>query len=306
MISVVIPFFNSSSYLADALKSVVRQSVNSLEVILVDDGSQVEESARCVDIINSFSILDISYHKTLNGGASSARNFGVSQSKYDLIAFLDSDDYWLDNKLSIQIDMLVKGQYDLMLGNVIVCDEHLTHRYLAKKSLATTSKSNIERFYKGWITMNTPTILLKKDLFKEIGGFNESLRYREDHFFLMKAADIGRIGLASEFLTLRRERENSLSGVGDFEGELSKHLPFLDLGEKEYNFLNKNLALTQIVFRLGFFYLRNNKNDDFYKALKFLGRLSKIFQSGLLILFVLKPFSNHFLMLRDKIRNVIK
>ena len=99
MISVIITAYNSEKYIARAVSSVQSQICNiDHEIIVVDDGSY----DNTCKILEQFS--NIRYISKQNGGPSSARNLGIDKSKYDLICFLDSDDFWEPNKLIMQFN----------------------------------------------------------------------------------------------------------------------------------------------------------------------------------------------------------
>lgn len=93
-ISVIIPTFNNSHFIIDAIRSIINQTYAEYEIIVINDGS----------IDDTEEALKPYYHKIRyfyknNGGVASARNYGIKESKGDYIAFLDSDDYWLTQKL---------------------------------------------------------------------------------------------------------------------------------------------------------------------------------------------------------------
>ena len=101
LVSVVIASYNRAQFVEDAIRSVQNQTLDDVEIIVVDDGST--DSTH--NILNNFG-ESISVINQLNQGRSSARNTGVNNSKGDYIAFLDSDDTWLYDKLDKQLDLL--------------------------------------------------------------------------------------------------------------------------------------------------------------------------------------------------------
>tara|TARA_R100000365_G_C2746218_1_gene75399 strand:+ start:3409 stop:4326 length:918 start_codon:yes stop_codon:yes gene_type:complete len=94
--SVVIPTYNRSEMARDAVQSVLNQDFHDFELIVVDDGSSDNTS----EVMASFS-NKLHYHRQINGGVASARNMGISLSTGQYICYLDSDDLWPKNKLSI-------------------------------------------------------------------------------------------------------------------------------------------------------------------------------------------------------------
>jgi len=97
MISVVIPVFNGAAYIAQAIDSVLAQTMAADEILVVDDGSS--DSTR--EIVRRYK-HPVRYLAQSNRGAAAARNLGIRESKGDLLAFLDADDVWLPEKLALQ------------------------------------------------------------------------------------------------------------------------------------------------------------------------------------------------------------
>ena len=99
IISVIVPIYNSENHLKICLDSIKKQTYKNIEVILVNDGSTDKSEKICLDLCNTDKRFR--YYKKNNGGASSARNFGLKMSKGEFISFIDSDDY-------IELNMLEK------------------------------------------------------------------------------------------------------------------------------------------------------------------------------------------------------
>ena len=114
MISVVVPVYNGERFIADTLRSVRCQSYAASEVIVVDDGStdSTEEIVRT-------EFPEVRYHRQPNAGAAAARNAGTSRATNDWIAFLDADDLWYRDKLSVQREEIaVHPEVGLVYSNV--------------------------------------------------------------------------------------------------------------------------------------------------------------------------------------------
>ena len=91
LVSVIVPVYNVQKYVHKCLESLTQQSYNSLEIIIVDDGSTDGSGEICDEFVKSEKRAKV-YHKK-NGGLSDARNYGIKKSKGSLIALVDSDDY---------------------------------------------------------------------------------------------------------------------------------------------------------------------------------------------------------------------
>jgi len=106
LVSVVIPFYSEKEWLKEAVNSVLNQSYSNIEILVINDGSKEE--------ITDLSVLNKANIKVIykeNGGPASARNMGIEEATGEYIAFLDSDDLWLPDKLSIQIQEMVLNKY---------------------------------------------------------------------------------------------------------------------------------------------------------------------------------------------------
>ena len=104
MISVVIPLYNKEKQVAHTLQSVLRQTFQDFEIVIVDDGS-TDHSVEEVEKVRDTRIRLV--HQQ-NAGVSAARNRGISEAKYDLIAFLDADDEWKPEYLETQYGLYQK------------------------------------------------------------------------------------------------------------------------------------------------------------------------------------------------------
>lgn len=111
MVSVVIPYYNRQKCIIKCLESVLNQTYQNLEVIIVDDGST--ESAE--KILAPYLGERVRYHRyTPNQGACHARNVGASLARGGYVAFQDSDDIWLPNKLELELDYLHSGGWEMV------------------------------------------------------------------------------------------------------------------------------------------------------------------------------------------------
>ncbi|MBD0831205.1 glycosyltransferase family 2 protein [Aestuariibaculum sediminum] len=110
MVSIITPVFNCEKYLPECINSVINQTFVDWELILIDDCST--DSSR--DIIEEYALKDSrikTYFFNENVGAGIARNKGIDIAKRRFIAFLDSDDYWHDQKLELQLNFMLKNEY---------------------------------------------------------------------------------------------------------------------------------------------------------------------------------------------------
>jgi glycosyltransferase involved in cell wall biosynthesis len=146
-VSVVIPTYNRASFIPNALKSIVNQRYDNIEIIIVDDGSNDNTYA----VVNSLQkkIPNISYYQNERSkGPSGARNTGIIKSSGEYLAFLDSDDIWLDGHLKKGLEIFDKSpEIDVIFGNFSVVDfnsgKHLFNFFDQKIVLHTLNSSQL-------------------------------------------------------------------------------------------------------------------------------------------------------------------
>lgn len=182
-VSVVIPAYNSGKYLARTIDSVLAQTRSADEIIVVDDGSTDDTESVAKSYVNK-----IRYIHQENAGPSAARNTGIRAAKYDWIAFLDSDDQWLPEKLELQIELLSRHRSLVWAGaNYIRClndkNKQSPNVPLAKAEKLLAGKEYYDDFYDAFIAGAcgwTGTMIIKKDSLCQAGLFRVGLLKAED------------------------------------------------------------------------------------------------------------------------------
>ena len=177
-VSIVIPTYNRAKYTKRAIESVLEQTYKNVEIIVVDDGSTDNTKKILEPFIKQ---KQIKYFYQPNSGPSAARNLGIKNSKGEFIAFLDSDDEWLPEKLEKQI-MLFQNSGDKKLGfvgcNVIIVSKALNKTFEYKISRYENLFELRESLK--WLMWIPGVLLTKKKILEEVGLFDESLRFGED------------------------------------------------------------------------------------------------------------------------------
>jgi len=189
LVSIVSPVYNSAEFLHETIQSVLDQTYQNWELILVDDGS-TDESARVIDEY----VKDdnrISYYYKENGGQASARNVGIQKAKGEYISFLDSDDILLKNKLEDQLQELAEFQPDFLYGAGYFYYPDREEK-LEKYDWIYGHMTGMEFFHILYhsCSVNTNTVIVKKSLLDEVGFFNENelMRGLEDWDLWMRIA----------------------------------------------------------------------------------------------------------------------
>jgi len=180
-VSVIIPVFNGAKYLAEALQSVFSQTWRDYEVIVVNDGSADDS----MEICRQFPGVRIITHQE-NQGQSAARNTGVRHARGEYIAFLDQDDRWYPEKLARQVPILEEGPtYGMVYSNVDEIDKD--GRIVTRDFLDLASwqpKKSIVDCLESDMFIVPGTVLIRRSLFEQIGGFDERLSgYEDDDLF---------------------------------------------------------------------------------------------------------------------------
>ena len=173
-ISVVIPTFNRISLVARAIDSVLKQSLNPYEIIVVDDGSDDGTSEMIQNNYKSIKLI-----QQQNNGVSAARNNGIKHAKGDWIALLDSDDEWTEKKLENQVDRLIKTpEYDFCHTNEI----------WIRNGVRVNQRKKHEK-YGGYIfdkcldicRISPSSVLFRKNILDHVGWFDDQLPVCEDY-----------------------------------------------------------------------------------------------------------------------------
>lgn len=175
LISVIIPVYNGERYLAEAIESVLVQTYRPIEIIVVDDGS-TDNSAGIAQ-----SHKEINYIYQSNQGVSVARNAGIASAQGEFIAFLDADDRWTPDKLSVQMNYLLNHpeiQYAIARVKFFLEPGHPIPPGLRKELLENDHVGRIPS-----------TLVVRKSLFDVIGKFKPDLTTAEDVDWFTRAND---------------------------------------------------------------------------------------------------------------------
>ena len=199
LVSAVIPAFNSERYLARAIRSVLAQSYPRVECIVVDDGS----TDRTPEVIAEFGSR-VHGIRQRNGGASMARNTGIEAARGRYIAFLDSDDYWLRNKIELQVGVLANDPELVLISSGLswigasVDPEHIDADEPEFEPQRLERFNGLEHLIADPY-LGTPTVVVHASSAKEIGGFDTTLPVGEDVDFYF------RVCARRPYATLRQE-----------------------------------------------------------------------------------------------------
>jgi glycosyltransferase involved in cell wall biosynthesis len=181
-ISVVVPMYNSENTIIRTLDSVKAQTAldRILEIIIINDGS-TDNSLNEVKKYKKNNSLPINIIDKENEGVSASRNLGMEKSTGNWIAFLDSDDEWIPKKIEIQTDLIGgNSNIDFLGGNTDNGEFKILFKKIDHLYKATVFDMCIRSF------PQPSTVIFKKEIFENIGGFDENQSYCEDANYFIK------------------------------------------------------------------------------------------------------------------------
>lgn len=228
LVSVVIPTYNSAQYLPEAIESVLSQSWQDFEIIIVDDGS----TDNTQELVSAFKSIKIRYvRQESSGGPSSPRNVGIHHARGKYISFLDSDDLMSRYKLAEAVPFLEQyPDLGLLFANFEICnergdifpgtflDEFQTFRNLQKRQVGE-KWFIIDRAlaYEALLTLNfigTSGTVIPKSVFLSVGEFDEETNGAEDRDMWLRISRRYPLGFLDVIGHRYRRRETGMQGRG--------------------------------------------------------------------------------------------
>ena len=250
-VSVIIHTFNNEKFIAETIESVLKQTYNDYEIIVVDDGS--EDGTR--DVLLPY-MQDIRYHYKENGGIASAKNAGISLSNSEFIAFLDHDDLWVPDKLKIQMEHFSSNP---QVG--LVYAKYTSFRN--DKELRTKP----EKGYSGWIFkellsksfIQTSTVMVKRECLNAVGPYDESFTLGDEYDMFLRVAKRFQCGFVDKELTRYRihdrnaSKDDLLFDKENLRVFKKVYNGYTDLDEKEKKILRKRIAMYSLKVAKGLY-----------------------------------------------------
>lgn len=223
LVSVIVPNYNGGAFIEQALDSIVAQSYTNIEIIAVDDGSS-DDSAEILEHYKSTEPrMKVVFQE--NSGVAVARNVGIGCATGDYIAFLDSDDYWHPEKLSLQIKFLEKSpSFAVCFSSFLVWLPEDRAHYRSPENIysaiAVHKNLDLDDAYSGWIYhillqdvyVWTGTVVIRREIFDEVGCFNEDLKIGEDHDLWLRIANKHKMAKLNFPTALYRTNPASVTG----------------------------------------------------------------------------------------------
>jgi glycosyltransferase involved in cell wall biosynthesis len=208
LVSVVIPAYNAERYIGEAIESVLSQTYSPLELIVVDDGS----SDRTAELAAAYSGATVIAQE--NSGPSAARNRGAAAARGEFLAFHDSDDAMTPDKLAVQVGHLLDNPE---VGCVLARQELLVEPgaelpFWVEGSKVSTVMPPRPPELADEPAVHPMTMVVRREVFEQVGAFDESMRAAEDFDWMLRASEAGiEIARLSTILLRRRVHAESLT-----------------------------------------------------------------------------------------------
>ncbi len=283
LVSVIIPTYNRAYILLKSIESVFSQTFKDLELIVVDDGS----TDKTPYLVSKYPLI---YVKKPRQGVSHARNVGLKKAKGSLICFLDSDDYFLPQKLEKQIKFLEKHpKYNLVQTEEIW--------YKGDKRVYP---KKIHRKAEGWFfdkaiklcVVSMSTVMLKKEVFEEVGYFDENFWVCEDYEFWLRVSLKMPVGCIREPLVVKSGgREDQLSSTKglDYYRCLALIKLFKNY-QKELNLEQKLLLWKEVMKKFSIFYKGALKYGNLKKAFELKKLVEETYRNSIITFNLSLPY----------------
>ena len=209
LVSVVIPAYNRASIVPRAIASVLAQTYQDWELIVVDDGSR-DKTREAVEKFSDARIRLVRHQQ--NAGQSAARNTGIQAARGKYIAFLDSDDEWLPEKLARDVEAFEAGGDQVGL---VYCGKKLVGAdgQLLKVRMPTLQGDVHASLLQGDFIGSCSRVAVRRRVLEPLGGFDESLCSYEDWDLWLRVAKVSTVALVPDCLVIRHFGPQQLSGA---------------------------------------------------------------------------------------------
>jgi len=271
-VSVIVPAFNRPKSLLAAVESVVNQSYQNFELIVVDDGS-TEDLSSVQKFVSAAGYRFLTLEKNL--GVSVARNYAAKESLGEWLAFLDSDDLWLPTKLEKQLAFL-QAQSDCEISQ---CEEiwYRNNVFVNPKNCHAMPDGEAFAASLKRCCISPSAVILKRTLFMEYGGFDENLRVCEDYDLWLRITADHRVPLL---------REKLVKKFGGHKDQLSKSMSAMDrfrvyallklLLERKLNDSQRKLVCDELLSKSTVLFSGARKRGNFESEQRFQSLIAEV------------------------------
>jgi glycosyltransferase involved in cell wall biosynthesis len=213
--SVCICVYNRERYIRSCIESVLAQEFSAYEVVIVDDAS-TDDTANILASFSHHPGIRIITRNETSGLPAVARNQACRAARGKYLAFLDSDDYWLPGKLDKQVAFMEAHPECGMSHTFCRLEESDGRQLYIRRETDMPRGSDLFRTLLRGNFITTSTVMMRRDLFEQLGGFAEGPDYRmgEDRHLYLRLARMAEIGFVDEVLAVYRKHDDNISGAG--------------------------------------------------------------------------------------------
>lgn len=199
MVSVLLTTYNSAKYISYSIQSVLNQTYENFELLIIDDGS----TDNTEEVVNSFVNNKINYKKIQHIGRSRALNYGLNVCKYDLVALIDADDIAHPKRLELQLQTKLKYNSIVISGSVNFEKEEIIFKIDVSRIIFPKDLILHQKF--------PNSVLYNRKYIIENGGYNEDIKIAEDYELWLRLKDKADFIIVNKVLMFIRNTPNSLS-----------------------------------------------------------------------------------------------
>lgn len=287
LVSVIIPTFNREFFIKDAIDSVLNQTFQDFEIVVIDDGS----TDNTKDIIDGYNDYRIHYFYQKNRGLNPARNAGIKNSRGNYIAFLDSDDIWEPDKLEKQVEILnQKPEIGLVYCGSSLIDEN--KNFIGKRPLITYKGDVFKKLVMYNFLYNGSVVLFRKSCIEKVGLFDETITRMTDWEFYLRFSVYFKYWGIDEYLIKYRVHKKTMSN--DFELFENSGFKILNRVFQMKDIETRHLRLVNMAYAMRYRYIgrRHFENNLFEKARNYFKEAlrrapSAAFRSDVLLFYLL-------------------
>lgn len=226
-VSVIIPSYNCEKYIAQTLQGVIEQTFTDWELIVVDDSSSDRTVALCTDVDPRIRVIS-----QPNAGVCAARNRGYRESMGEFVCFLDHDDYWLPEKLSLQMAWMARRpEFGMVYSNCLYWRRVDGEFPMPSEVAPAAADDLLDASHTGWVYHQfmidscalTSSALIRREALEKVGLFDESLAYSEDWDLFLRLSRHYQFAQMNWTSTLYRQHDRQGSRVArptDFRCDL--------------------------------------------------------------------------------------
>ncbi len=213
LVSVLMAVYNSERYLVQAVESILNQTYQNFEFVIIDDGSR----DRSLKILQRYAAKDarIRLISRENRGIPKTRNELLANSNGEFIAVMDADDIARRDRLMVQVNFLQQHPEVVCVGSIQDWIDE-AGRFLGQPPVPETNTEIQRLMLQGQCLINNPSTMMRRVAVMQVGGYDETLAQAEDVDLFLKLGEIGELANLPQALVQYRQRTDSITGTHQF------------------------------------------------------------------------------------------